>query len=582
MSDKDFNLKFVQVLLDKKLITKEQLREIIDEVKVSGKKIETAILERGLASETDVLQIKSSVLGMEAVRLKTEKISKEVLTLIPQELAQNYKTVAFGKEENVLKVAIVDPTNLKAREAVNFIARQKGLKTKYFLTDQSGLDFVAKSYGDVASQVETVLKAAKHRIDESDHTKEIIKNSGGVQDMIKSAPVSKMVDIILQQAVEKKASDIHIEPMYKQTRVRFRLDGVLKTFLTLPKYIHSALISRVKVISNLKIDETRVPQDGRFRITIDSKDIDFRVSTLPLVENEKIVMRILDTPDKPPTLEELGFSGRSLDIMNDRIKSARGIFLATGPTGCGKTTTLYSILSILNKEEVNIITLEDPIEYYLAGVSQSQINADVGFTFASGLRSILRQDPDIIMVGEIRDDETAELAIHAGLTGHVVLSTLHTSDTFGAIPRLTDMNIEPFLITSTLNVVVAQRLGRRMCQACKKEIEINPELLQEVTDKLKNIPNLEEYWSAGIENIKFYKGEGCDACGGTGYKGRLAIVEVLPVTDELKNIIESRGGTSELKKEFRRQKLITMEEDGLIKALKGETTLEEISRVTRE
>ncbi|MFA7662342.1 MAG: GspE/PulE family protein [Patescibacteria group bacterium] len=581
MPDKDFNLKFVQALIDKKLITKDQLQEVIEEIKKSGQSIETVILAKGLAGETEILQIKSKILGIEPVNLKTEKVAKEILSVIPEELAQNYKVVAFDKVDDVLKVAIVDPMNLKAREAVNFIARQKGLKTQYYLTDQEGLSFVFRSYGDVASQVESALKAAKERI-EVEPEEEMIATEEGVQDMIKSAPVSKMIDIILQQAVEKKASDIHIEPLFKETRVRYRIDGILKTFLTLPKYIHSALISRVKVISNLKIDETRIPQDGRFRITVNNKPIDFRVSTLPLVENEKVVMRILDTPEKAPTLEDLGFSGRALDVMHDRIKTARGIFLVAGPTGSGKTTTLYSILSVLNREEVNIITLEDPIEYYLAGVSQSQINADVGFTFASGLRSILRQDPDIIMVGEIRDDETAELAIHAGLTGHIVLSTLHTSDSFGAIPRLTDMNVEPFLITSTLNVVVAQRLGRHLCQKCKKEVTISPELRQEIVDHLKEIPNLEEYWPAGIDNLKFYRGEGCDECGGSGYKGRIAIVEVLPMTDKLKEIIEAKGNLAEMKAEFRRQKMITLEEDGIIKALRGETTIEEVLRVTRE
>jgi len=581
MAAETYHLNLIKAIMAHGWIAQDPLKAAVSEARLAKKPLEEILRAKNLLDENRLAQVRAEAMGLQYIDLSGQKIDKALVEIIPQQLADKFKVLCFAQNGNVLSVAMVDPTNQEAREAVDFIGRQKGMITQYFLISEDNFKKALNQYGAVAVEVEEALAAAKEKIDTAPRKAKIAQGPG-FEEAIKNAPVTKMVDIIIEQAVEMGASDIHIEPLFKETRVRFRVDGILRTFLSLPKYIHSGLISRIKVVANLKIDETRIPQDGRFRLTIAGKDIDFRVSTLPLVENEKVVMRILDTPDVAPTLEDLGFMGKALEVMNKRMQSARGIFLSTGPTGSGKTTTLYSILNRLNKESVNIVTLEDPIEYFLTGVNQSQIRPDVGFTFASGLRSILRQDPNVVMVGEIRDNETAELAIHAGLTGHVVLSTLHTSDSFGAIPRLLDMNVEPFLLTSTMNVVVGQRLARKICPNCKKEIQLAPEVLAEVKAILEKIPNLKEHWPGGLENLKFYAGAGCPQCGETGYKGRVAVVEVLPVTDEIKKIVLARGTDVQIHEEFSKLGLLTMNQDGIIKTLMGLTTIEEIMRVTRE
>jgi type IV pilus assembly protein PilB len=352
----------------------------------------------------------------------------------------------------------------------------------------------------------------------------------------------------------------------------------------LPKNIHQAIVARIKVLSNLKLDETRIPQDGRFKITTNNRDIDFRVSILPLISEEKVVMRILDTSKKVPELTDLGYDGRELRIINENIKKTNGMFLVTGPTGSGKSTTLFSILNILNKEGVNISTLEDPVEYFIQGVNQSQVKPEINFTFASGLRSLLRQDPDIIMVGEVRDSETAELAIHASLTGHFVLSTLHTNSSMGTIPRLIDMHVEPFLLGSTLNIIVAQRLARRLCDNCKKEAILSEDLKKELKEEILKIPEgavkeaIKDF--KGFEKTKIYEKVGCSRCGNTGYSGRVAIAEVLDVNDSIKNLIMDGKRISEESDVIKEQNFTSLRQNGLIKILKGVTTYEEVLRVT--
>jgi len=402
-----------------------------------------------------------------------------------------------------------------------------------------------------------------------------------VEEITKTAPVSKIVSVIIRHAVEGQASDIHIEPAQNETRVRYRIDGILHTSLVLPKNVHSAIVGRVKVLCNLKLDETRLPQDGRVRVSINNKDIDLRVSILPLMDEEKVVMRILDMSRGAPSLTELGFIGPGLNIIMAKLKMTDGMFLVTGPTGSGKSTTLFSILNFLNKEGINIITLEDPVEYFIKGINQSQIRPEIGFTFASGLRSLLRQDPDIIMVGEIRDSETAELGIHAGLTGHFVLSTLHTNDALGAIPRFLDMKVEPFLLGSTLNIVVAQRLARKICEYCKEE----DKLPQEVSDDIKKElaatpPAVIEQLLPGFDakKIKFYRGKGCARCGSTGYLGRIALAEVIDVNDKIREFIMENKRNLTLDDLIKNQNFITMKQDGIIKVLMGLTTIEEVLR----
>jgi type IV pilus assembly protein PilB len=541
--------------------------------------LESDLIKTKKISDEDIAKAKADIFGLKYAIIGDQKIAHDVLNTFPKDLSENYKMVIFNKDNNNIKVALVDPLNLKAREAAEFIARGKDLKIDYFVCSENGFKKTVQQYGSLKSEVGEALKVAEGRFTEEGED----KSGEKMENVIKSAPISKMVSVILKHAVESRASDVHIEPTTGESRVRYRIDGKLHISLVLPKYIHAAIISRIKVMSNLKIDETRVPQDGRIRLNISGKNVDFRVSTLPLYSQEKVVMRILDTSGGVSSWEELGFEGKNLDLMHENIDKPHGLFLVTGPTGSGKSTTLYAALQMLNKEHVNIVTLEDPVEYYLNGINQSQVRPEVKFTFASGLRSILRQDPDIIMVGEIRDAETAELAIHASLTGHFVLSTLHTNDAFGAIPRLTDMKIEPFLLASTLNVVIAQRLVRTICSECKEEIKMPESMSAQVKEIYKSISEkslpkeLREF-----DKIKIYKGKGCSRCEKTGYKGRMAIVEVLNVNDEIKNIVYTGENVDKVKDVFKKEGMLTLKQDGLIKALEGRTTVEEILTVTKD
>lgn len=572
----------IQALLNGRYITQTQYQEIQEESKGLGKSILDLIVSKSLVQEEDLAKAKSKVYGVPYIDLFGKIVRADVLNIISQEIAQNYRILSFDKEEDEVSVAMVNPNDYKALEAVEFIARKNHYRVKYYVVSEAGFRHLVKQYATLSEEVEEALEGTERETELADVGRlELAKK--GLEEVIRKAPVSKMVSVILRHAVEGKASDVHIEPVGNETRVRYRIDGVMYTSLILPKHVHPSVVARIKVLSNLKIDETRIPQDGRFRMNIDGRDIDYRVSTLPLINNEKVVMRILDTTEGSKKLEDLGFIGRNVEVMRDNIRKSHGMLLVTGPTGSGKSTTLYSILTVLNKEGVNIVTLEDPVEYYLAGINQSQINPEVGLTFARGLRAILRQDPDIIMVGEIRDTETAELAVHASLTGHIVLSTLHTNDAFGAVPRLIDMKIEPFLLASSINVVVAQRLVRKICPFCQKEITVPKNLEEEVLKYIENIPKESIPKDAPITRpLRFFKGAGCARCENTGYKGRLAIAEVLDINDALKNIIVEGGDTEKIKEEFLKQGMTSMKQDGIIKALQGFTTIEEVLNVTRE
>ena len=452
---------------------------------------------------------------------------------------------------------------------------------EYYLISDLSFNIAFKQYKTLKKEISTALKT---RAEEKAEELEKIKKKDGVQleEIAKTAPVAKIVSVIIRHAVEGRASDIHIEPLQKETRVRYRIDGILGTSLVLPKNVHNAIVGRIKVLANLKLDETRVPQDGRIRATVNGKEIDLRVSTLPLLGEEKVVMRILDTTKKAITLEDLGFIGPGLKIIKNNIKKTDGMFLVTGPTGSGKSTTLFAILNKVNREGINISTLEDPVEYFVKGVNQSQVKPEIGFSFASGLRSLLRQDPDVIMVGEIRDNETAELAIHAGLTGHFVLSTLHTNDAIGAIPRLLDMKVEPFLLASTLNTVVAQRLLRKICPYCKEEEKLPADVLLRVKEEVRGIPSelfKEVKLSPNPDKLIFYRGRGCSRCGNLGYSGRIVIAEVIDITDDLKEIIMDDAKMLKTEDIVNSQKFITIKQDSMIKVLLGLTSMEEVLRV---
>lgn len=565
------------------LITDEQLQKFQAEDFSNIPDAERFIKQHVVISEEDGARVKGELYNLEYINLVGKSVSPNLLNLLPRDLAENYKIVVFDKEEQRIKVGLVDPSNFKAIEAVNFMALKNNLQATYYAISSDSYRAAVKQYESLHEEVGEALDTAETIFAPKDEALVGFDEKDSLNDMIKSAPVTKIISVVLRHAIEGRASDVHIEPVANQSRIRYRIDGILHTTIVLPIYVHAALISRIKVMANLKIDETRVPQDGRIRLNIFNKDVDFRISTLPLMSSEKVVMRILSTPDKAPTLQDLGFFGLQLEIMQKNIRKPNGMFLVTGPTGSGKSTTLFSVLSILNVENVNITTLEDPVEYFIPGVNQSAIRPEVGFTFANGLRSLLRQDPNVIMVGEIRDNETASLAIQASLTGHFLLSTLHTNSASGAIPRLYDMKVEPFLLANTLNMVIAQRLVRKICKNCKEVAEVTPEVFARVKADYEAIPDNAFYGEINRSSeLKFYRGKGCARCGNTGYSGRASVAEAIDITKEMRDLIVTGFRRKDVDEELKRQHFITMKQDGIIKACLGITTLEEVLMASEE
>jgi len=572
-------------LREKKILSDDSIAEAYDKAKSENRDIFNVLYESGKLDEESAIKLKAVFLGVPYVNLKDYPIDKSVLQEIPQKSAVFYELIPFEKKEAIIDIAMVDPGNYEALDAIKFISMRGNMSPKIYIVSKTGFAEAIKQYTSANEELSNALQDVEKKIG-----KEKVKEDEGYKDVKKigeEAPVSKVVDIILEHAIEGKASDIHIESTQKELRVRYRLDGVLHNSLVLPAKISSAVVSRIKILSNLKIDETRKPQDGRFRFYLPNtggteKSVDLRVSIFPTVNGEKVVMRILDTSSGINSLESLGMWGRDLKIINQSLEKPFGIILITGPTGSGKSTTLYAMLQILNEEGVNIVTMEDPVEYYMEGINQSQIHAEIGYTFASGLRSILRQDPDIIMVGEIRDKETAELATHAALTGHLVLSTLHTNNAIGVVPRLIDMGIEPFLISSSLNVAVGQRLVKKICKYCKEEVKPSKAIADIIKSELQSIPP-DQYKDVDIKNgIKLYHGKGCKECKNTGMKGRLGIYEVLSMTPELESVISSKVTDTQINTEAVRQGMTTMKQDGIIKALRGLITIEEVFRATED
>ncbi len=574
------NEKILEKLLEEKTINKKQLKEIKEELQESEKKLEDIVVEKEATGTEKIVQLRAEVHNMPYVNLSDKTKTKQALNTIPYDVAKHYKIVCFEKTDVKIKVGIVDPSNFKAIEAINFLAKGENKKAEFYLISSLSLDQAFKQYENVEEEIGEALES-KEEEDTSTIKSEQTSEESEDEDISK-APVARIVSVIIRHAVEGRASDIHIEPMKDKTRVRYRVDGVLSTSLVLPKKLLHSIVGRIKVLAKLKLDETRVPQDGRIRLKIKDERIDFRISILPLMEGEKVVMRILSLEKGIPKLKKLGYTGKQLNVIKENIKKTYGMMLITGPTGSGKSTTLASILDILNKEEVNISTLEDPVEYYIAGINQSQVKPEINYTFANGLRSLLRQDPDIFMVGEIRDIETAELCIHAGLTGHFVLSTLHTNNTIDAIPRLLDMKVEPYLLGSTLNVVVAQRLVRRICSHCKEKKEMPADVYESIKKEVDSMPEAivkNRVNSQALEERSLYEGKGCAYCGNTGYLDRVAIVEVMEVTDSIKNIIMEGKKTLTFDDVRKSQDFITIKQDGIIKVLNGESTIEEVLRV---
>lgn len=580
---KSKTLSFENFLLEKGFITKEALVQARSESVTTRRNLFDYLVSEKYINEEELTQARGLFFNLPYVDLRSKKLSKDVLDLISKETLATYKFVPFELSGNILKVALTDPTNLAALGALEFLAQKRNSKLELYITSLSSFQAMMRTSDTITSEVKQALKEVVAKQQVELQAKNLKTSSLKVEEkLVDEAPISKIVDVIIRHAIEGRASDIHIEPSEEDLRVRYRIDGVLHSSLILPKSIHPAVISRIKILSNLKIDEQRLPQDGRFHVDLDGKPIDFRVSTFPTVIGEKVVLRILDKSTGAPTLEELGLSGRHLNLVLDSIKKPHGMFLVTGPTGSGKSTTLYSILSILNKPGVNIVTLEDPVEYFMDGVNQAQIRPEINLTFASGLRSILRQDPNIIMVGEIRDRETAELAVNSALTGHLVFSTLHTNSAIGAIPRLIDMGIEPFLLTASLNLLAAQRLVRKVCDKCRIEQKPSDAIVEVIKKELAKVPK-EDLEGIDINNPTVYVGQGCPVCGNTGYKGRIGIYEVVDITKAMQEQITDRKPAIKIQEyAIENEGMLLMKQDGIIKALKGYTTVEEVIRATKD
>jgi type IV pilus assembly protein PilB len=572
---------FENFLVDNGYITKTLDENLRQQSKQSKQTVLSIISSQKILTPQSLAQARGAFLNIPYVNFEDAIPAAQDLSAISYETEMFYKLFSFEKKGSNLKVAVTDPTNLQGLQALEFLSKKEGLNIQLYITDELSFNRVMNKREDLGQVVDEALASLQQKQHE-EQKKAVQSDEKSLQQTIQDAPISKIVDVILTNAIDLNASDIHIEPGEKDIRVRYRVDGILNIALILPLSVLSAVVSKVKILSNLKIDESRLPQDGRFHYETLSKSVDLRVSILPNVNGEKIVMRILDKSTKVPTLEQLGFRGKALKVAKENLEKTNGIFLITGPTGSGKSTTLYSVLSVLNTPNVNIVTLEDPVEYFMPGVNQTQINADIGLTFASGLRSILRQDPNIMMVGEIRDRETAELAVQSALTGHLVFSTLHTNSAIGAIPRLIDMGVEPFLLAASMNAVGAQRLVRKLCVECKHEVKATEAIKAVINKELAGV-SAEELEGLDLKDIKIYEGAGCDKCGKTGYKGRFAILEMLAITAAIQNMLINKETTSQaIFEEAQKSGMITMQQDGFIKVLQGLTSYEEVFRVITE
>lgn len=566
------------LLEEKGLIDKSAVAAIREEVAGQGKTLEQALLARGV-SQTDILSARGAYFDVPTKILdKSASIPEEILKYIPEESARHYGFVPIGIEDDVLEVGTIDPDNLEAAEALNFITARTNMPYKLFLISDEDFTRVIGMYKGLSGEVGRALTELQSSIPEEDimaAQEDEGKKPQQTQKFIKEdAPVTKIVASILRHAVDGRASDIHIEPTREELRVRFRVDGVLHTSLRLPKNVERAVAARIKVLASLKLDERRKPQDGRFSATIDDKRVDFRVSTFPTYHGEKVVMRILDRSSETLTLHDIGLSEYNIGKLREAIQRPYGIIIISGPTGSGKSTTLYAMLQEIERNELNVVSLEDPVEYDIEGVAQSQVRPEIGYTFAAGLRSILRQDPDIIMVGEIRDKETAQLAIQAALTGHLVLSTLHTNNAIGVVPRLVDMGIDPYLIAPTLVLSIAQRLVRRRCDNAGKKMPIEGAVKAFIDKEFQGIPD--QYRKHIPQATEVYGIESAEGCP-NGTRGRVGVFEFLPTSKELEKVILENPVDEAIYNVARAQGMFTMKEDAIMKMLEGTIPFEEVT-----
>ena len=575
--------------------TSQQLQPLVSEAASSNLRLQDIVLQNNLIDERALTKLYATYADIPYIELDPRDIPSAILMRIPERIARQYNAVIFKIDPNgLIHLAMDDPDDV---QAVNFIEKEIGTNTRVYIAPRSNILECLEGYrGDVTQELKEVIDIQR----EDDGSNQKVTEAEVAED----SPIAQTVNLLLEYAIRSNASDIHIEPREQFVQVRYRIDGVLKEVNRLPKNVLGALVSRIKILSNLKIDERRIPQDGRFKIKVAGKQYALRVSTLPIADGEKVVMRILDESNQAVTLEQLGYWGHSLAVINQALTEPNGMILVTGPTGSGKSTSLFSVLSMLNTPEVNISTIEDPVEYKIPGVNQTQTNSKAGMTFASGLRALLRQDPNIIMVGEIRDGETANLGVQAALTGHLVFSTLHTNNAATCLPRLLDMGIEPFLIASTVKAVVGQRLVRRLCMNCRQSYVPNQTEVAEIVRLFHLAPGQNFYYIHQLEAqaiVQKVGGEtpwgttdttiatlwqpnpnGCDECNHTGFKGRVGIYEVLGTSREIQKMIIGGNTSNEIQDQAIAEGMTTMLTDGLIKAIRGNTTVEEVLRVTKE
>ena len=583
-----------KILRQGEVVSESQLAELKMEAERTHHSLQTIILEHKILSEVQLGQKIGEYINVPFVTIEPKDIADDVLKRIPEHIARQYNVVLFAADDNgVLSLAMEDPDDV---QALNFIQKEIGYNIKVFLATKNNiLDCLENYRGNITDELDEVVSIQSGAESDSQNVSE--------EEISENSPIAQTVNLLLEYAIKSGASDIHIEPREDFVQVRYRIDGVLKEVNKLPRNVQSALVSRIKILSNLKIDERRVPQDGRFKIKVSGKQYALRVSTLPIADGEKIVMRILDESNQAVALDSLGYWGLSLSTLKDAMAQPNGMILVTGPTGSGKSTSLFSVLSELNTPDVNISTIEDPVEYKIPGVNQTQTNSKAGMTFASGLRALLRQDPNIIMVGEIRDGETANLGVQAALTGHLVFSTLHTNNAATCLPRLLDMGIEPFLIASTVKAVIGQRLVRRLCMHCRQqyvpdagELAYIVQMFNLKQGSMQRLHALEQQAAADkiggntplgstdvtIQYLWRPNPEGCDECGHNGFKGRVGIYEVLGISIPIQKMITANATSNEIQQQAITEGMVTMQTDGFVKSLRGVTTLEEVLRATRE
>ena len=567
---------FIQYLAEQGAIKEDQISEVLEQAEVKhGGSLDAALIEAGVSEDT-TLKHKSEYYNIPSQKVDLKTFPFEVLKYVSQDSAQHYRIVPLQIKEGVLEVGIIDPENTRALDAIQFIASKSNIPYKVFLISQSDFKEILKNYKGIAGAAQeavTEFEATTEKPEEILKEAERAAKGKEGEKIVEEAPIIKLVAVIINNAVEGHASDIHIENIGTKVQVRFRVDGVLHTSLTLPLHVYAGVVARIKILARLRLDEKRKPQDGGFSAKVAGRKIDFRVSTFPTQYGEKVVMRILDVEKGIKNLEDLGFTKKNLKIVQKILKKPYGLILITGPTGSGKTTTLYSMLNMLDLEKNNVVSLEDPVEYRIPGVSQSQVMPEIGYTFAAGLRSVLRQDPDVIMVGEIRDRETAELAIQAALTGHLVFSTLHTNNSLGIIPRLVDMGIDPYLIAPTLVLAVAQRLVQVVCPDSKKKVPMDPSIREMIEKQFADLPEkFRREIIIGEEMYEVVPSPGCPL----GVSGRIAVFEMFEVDDNVERVILEKPVGPEIYKVIRQNGMLTMKEDAILKALKGVTPMQEV------